>query len=182
MKYHLPLTIDNGHGETITFREIIREDGEDKLLLEGRVQPGCGPARHVHFKQDEHFEVVQGEMTYELCDDPAKVLSPGQGATFLRNQPHKFWNSGDKELVVSCWVKPANNVIFYLSTLYEATAGQNRPDPNPFDGAYLITRYRSEYDIIEMPAFVKKVIVPATYLVGKLTGRYRKFRDAPKAV
>ncbi len=182
MNYQLPLTINNGHGEIITFKEIVREPDGDRLLLEGRVQPGSGPAKHVHFKQDEHFEVVQGEMSYELEDDQAKVLLPGQSATFFRNQPHKFWNSGDKELVVSCWIKPVNNVIFYLSSLYAATAQQKTPNPDPFDGAFLLTKYVSEYDIVEMPTLVRKVIIPLTYYIGKITGKYEKFRDAPEAI
>ncbi len=43
-----------------------------------------------------------------------------------------------------------------------------------------MTRYRSEYGLMGLPAFVRKVIIPATYFIGKLTGKYRKFKNAPQ--
>lgn len=182
MKYELPLTIDNGHGEVITFKEIVRESDGDKLLLEGRVQPNCGPVMHVHFKQDEHFHVVQGTMVYQTPGNEPATLKPGESTTFHRGQPHKFWNGGTEELVLSCWIKPANNAVFYLSTLYAATSGQKNSEPEPFAGAFLIRKYSSEYGLIELPGFVKKVIIPVTYFIGRLLGKYKKFADAPAAV
>jgi hypothetical protein len=63
----------------------------------------------------------------------------------LPPQPaHKFWNNGDDELVLDCWIKPANNAVFYLSTLHEATNVRKTPAPEPFVGAFLIRRYAGE--------------------------------------
>ena len=182
MGHTLPLTIDNGHGEVILFKEVVHEAGGDRLLLEGRVQPGAGPVMHVHYKQDEHFRVVRGTMAYQTLGQPTQYLTAGQAATFLRNQPHKFWNNGDDELVLDCWIKPANNAVFYLSTLYEATNGRKTPAPEPFVGAFLIRRYAGEYGLLELPAFVRMVIIPITYAVGRLLGKYRRFADAPATV
>ncbi len=182
MKTTLPLTIDNGHGEVIIFKEIIHEPDGDRLQIEGHVKPNCGPVMHVHYKQDEHFHVVQGIMAYQTPGNETAKLTPGQSTTFLCNQPHKFWNAGDDELVVSSWVKPANNAIFYLSTLYAATNGQKTPNPNPFDGAYLIMKYKSEYGLLELPNFVRNVIIPITYFIGQILGKYKKFQGAPTPV
>ncbi len=182
MEYNLPLTIDNGHGESITFKEIIKEPDGDKLLLEGRVQSKCGPVMHVHYKQDEHFHVVQGTMVYETPGKEQAKLVKGQSTTFLRNTPHKFWNGGDEELLLSCWIKPANNAIYYLSALYNATKNQKKANPDPFVGAFLSVKYGSEYGIVELPGFVKKIIIPITYFFGMISGKYRKFKEAPEAV
>lgn len=182
MEIKLPLTIDNGHGEVITFKEIVPEPDGDRLLLEGRVQPGCGPVMHVHYKQDEHFKVVKGTMVYQTPGKEPATLKPGQSTTFLRNQPHKFWNGGEDELILDCWIKPVNNAVFYLSTLYNASKGQKNQNPEPFDGAFLIRNYASEYGLLEVPTFVKKVVIPTTYFAGKVLGKYKKFRDAPAPV
>ena len=56
--------------------------------------------------------------------------------------------------MLDCWIKPANNAVFYLSTLYEATNGRKTPAPEPFVGAFLIRRYAGEYGLLELPAFV----------------------------
>jgi hypothetical protein len=45
-----------------------------------------------------------------------------------------------------------------------------------------MTRYASEYDLPEVPSFVKKAILPATYHVGRLLGKYKHFKDAPDPV
>jgi hypothetical protein len=39
--------------------------------------------------------------------------------------------------------------------------------------------YRSEFATGGIPAVVRKVIIPATYYIGKLTGTHKKFTDAP---
>ncbi|MEO8111116.1 MAG: hypothetical protein ABI594_13825 [Ginsengibacter sp.] len=52
----------------------------------------------------------------------------------------------------------------------------------PFDAAYLMMRYKKENAMTELPAFVKKVIIPLIYYVGKLTGRYKKLKNAPLPV
>ena len=51
--------------------------------------------------------------------------------------------------------------------------------PEPFDGAYLLTKYSKEYDMPEIPAFVKKGIMPLMYLIGKALNKYPHFKDAP---
>jgi hypothetical protein len=57
--------------------------------------------------------------------------------------------------------------------------GENK-QPELFDAAYLTCRYSREFDTPEIPGFVKKVIMPVVYFIGRLTGKYRKFKDAPK--
>lgn len=178
----LPFTIDNGHGESIIFKELIREPDGDKLLLEGRVEPNCGLAMHIHYLQDEHFQVVKGTMSFVTPGTQSANLTKGMSITFLRNQPHKFWNGGEDVLVLDCWIKPANNAVFYLCTLYAATKNQIKPEPNPFDGAFLGTKYQTEYAFPDLPESVKNIIIPITYFVGRLLGKYKKFKNAPKPV
>ena len=48
-----------------------------------------------------------------------------------------------------------------------------------FDAAFLLWRYRREYRMDAMPWFARAVVVPVVALIGHLTGRYRKFADAP---
>ena len=45
--------------------------------------------------------------------------------------------------------------------------------------AFLTMHYRSEFATADIPAVVRKVIIPATYYIGKLTGAHKKFTDAP---
>ena len=39
-----------------------------------------------------------------------------------------------------------------------------------------------EYGLLELHAFVRQVIIPITYAVGRLLGKYGRFADAPAPV
>lgn len=82
----------------------------------------------------------------------------------------------------SGWVKPANTIVFFLTSVYAAQNKSGSERPEMFDGAYLLTRYASEYEMAEMPGFVKKVIMPITYYIGRLLGKYKHFNNAPEPV
>lgn len=180
MKFTLPHTIESGLGEKMIFKEIIKEPDGDKVIIEGHCKPKAGPAMHVHFKQDEALTVVKGKMSYQILGQEPVYCSVGQTATFLRNVPHRFWNAGEDELVISSWVKPVNSIIFFLTALYAAQKKSGSGRPEIFDASYLMTKYKHEYDLPELPSFVKKVIMPTTCLIGRLLGKYKKFNGAPE--
>jgi len=174
-----PKTIENGLGEKIVFKELVREPDGDKLILHGWVHPKSGPPMHVHFKQDEGFTVKKGQISYQLSGGPEQLAHEGESVTFTRGTPHRFWNSGTDVAQVEGWAKPANNLQFFLSSIYEAQTLSGKGQPEKFAGAYLLTRYKSEFAMLEIPGFVRKVIFPVTYFVGRLSGKYVKFKDAP---
>ena len=39
--------------------------------------------------------------------------------------------------------------------------------------------YKNEYDILEIPSLMKKIIIPITFFIGKLIGKYKKFDEKP---
>lgn len=182
MKYpfQLPHTIENPFGEVLIFQSVEEEDGIEKMKVTNRVKPGAGPPFHVHFKQDESLTVVRGRLGYQLEGEAEKFLEEGESVLFKRGQMHRFWNAGSEELECEGWVKPANSLDYFLTGIYNAMNKTGKAEGDPFDTAYLMTRYRSEYDLKEIPGFVKKIIFPLTVAIGKLLGKYRHFKDAPK--
>lgn len=181
MNYQLPHTIQNPTGEKIIFQKIEQTPDGDRVIGESFCQPGCGPVMHTHFKQDEGLTVVSGKMGYQILGEEPKFVLPGESVVFKRGVPHKFWAEGEA-LHCTAWIQPANTIIFFLTSIYEAQNKSGSERPEKFDSAYLLTRYASEYDLVEMPGFVKKVIVPATYYMGQLLGKYKHFANAPEPV
>ncbi len=177
MSHQFPHTIETKYGEKINF---LRMDG-NRLLLEGFCKPMAGPGMHTHWRQDEGLTVVKGKIGYQILGEEPCYGGPGDSVTFKRGVPHRFWNAGEDELHITGWIDPAENVVFFLSTLYDALNRGEGNRPELFDGAYLTCRYRREYDAPEIPGFVKNVIMPVTYAIGLLLGKYRKFKDAPKS-
>jgi quercetin dioxygenase-like cupin family protein len=181
VEYTFPHTIQNPIGEKLTFIEHVRDGNTDKLLVENFVRPGSGPPMHTHFLQEEALTVIKGRIGYVMKGQQPKFAEEGETVVFKPGVPHRFWNAGDDELHCKGYVTPANTIMFFLSSIYAAQnkSGSGRPDM--FDGAYLLKRYASEYDM-DAPWFVKKVLIPFTYFVGKLMGKYKHFEGAPPPV
>src|SRR5215207_9937462 len=115
MHYNLPLTIKNHLGEKLVFHRMEMEEGEEKLVVDNFVAPNAGPLMHIHHRQDESLTVVRGKMGYQVLGEPAKFVGVGETVLFKRGIPHRFWNAGETELNCHGWIRPANNIIFYLS-------------------------------------------------------------------
>lgn len=182
MHYQFPHTIKNCIGETLIFKEIVKEPDGDKVLVENYVTPRSGPPMHTHFLQDEALTVVNGRIGYQVQGGQPQYAGVGETIVFKRGVPHRFWNAGEDVLHCTGWVKPANTIVFFLSSVYAAQNKNGSERPEKFDGAYLLSRYASEYDMAEMPGFVKKVILPFTYFIGRLMGKYKHFANAPEPV
>lgn len=182
MKNNYPRVIENGHGEKLIFKQLLPGPGGDKLIVESFVQPGAGPLMHVHWLQDECIEVVSGTIGYQVLGEEPKYGGPGSSVLFQRGVAHRFWNAGDDILHCVGWVNPVHTLEFYLSAIFDSQTKGKDGRPQLFDAAYLLTRYAREYDLPEIPVFVKKVIMPVICLAGKLTGRYKKYANAPAPV
>lgn len=180
--YTYPHSIQNCLGEKLSFLSVQQEADGDRLLVENEVTPGHGPVMHTHWLQDESLTVVKGRLGYEIAGKLPKYASEGETITFKRGTPHRFWNAGQDVLQCKGWIKPANTVVFFLTSLFEAQNKSGSARPEAFDGAYLMTRYKSEYDVQGIPAFVKKIIIPVTYRIGKLLRKYPHFKNAPAPV
>ncbi len=182
MKFRYPHTIDNGGGEELTFIRRVDNDSGGMLEIENRVQPGSGPPMHVHFFQDESLTVVKGKIGAQLAGQPPTFRGPGETVTFFRGEIHRFWNAGEDVLICTGWAKPAHNLEYFLTEIYRSTKANGGHRPSAFDGAYLMSKYKTEFDMNEVPGFVKKVIFPITVFFGKLMGKHRKYASAPEAV
>jgi len=117
--------------------------------------------------QDECITVIAGKMGYQFSGKEPQIATAGETVLFKRGIPHKFWVVGEDSLHCKGYVQPVNTVIFYLSALFSAQNKSGKGKPETFDGAYLLTKYASEYDIVEIPLFVKKFILPITCFIGR---------------
>ena len=182
MKFTYPHIIENGGGERLIFKRLINDADGDWLEIENYVEPNTGPPMHVHYKQDEHLTVVKGRMGTQVLGEEPVFYGPGEGATFKAGVAHKFWNASSVPLICTGWVKPAHNLEYFLTEIYSSMKNNGGKQPGAFDGAWLLDRYRSEFDMLDIPAFVKKIIFPAALFFGKLQGKHKKFEGAPEPV
>jgi quercetin dioxygenase-like cupin family protein len=178
-RYAYPHTIENGTGERITFCRRAGSTTGDRLEAENLVKPGAGPPMHVHHLQEEALTVGQGRMGYQRFGQPPQYAGPGETVTFRAGEPHKFWNAGEGELVVTGYIEPILNVEYFLTEMFASVKRHGGGRPDPFDMAFLVTRYRNELGVPEIPAAMQRLVFPMMVALGRLLGRYRRYADAP---
>jgi uncharacterized cupin superfamily protein len=180
-RYSYPHTIENGAGEQLTFARRVA--GGNGVRVEGYnvVSPGAGPPMHLHHLQDEQFTVRQGRLGYRRLGEAERFAGPGESVLFRAGEAHRFWNAGQDELRCDAYVEPADNIEYFLTEMF-ASARRNGGRPSLFDIAFLSTRYRSEYEMLEVPAAVQRILFPLVVTIGRLLGKYGRYADAPEPV
>jgi len=182
MKRTLPLKIKNHLGQELIFHRTEVDHGEEKLIVEVYIPSNTPAIQHTFFMQDEYLIVLHGKMAYQIENGAVKYAGIGETVFFRRGVPHKFWNPGSSELNCFGWIRPASDeIISYLESLYHSINESKTDRPDQFDSAYLLYHYGKEFDMPEIPKFVKSLVLPATYGIGKITGKYKKFKAPAEA-
>ncbi len=178
--YTYPHTITNGGGEELTFVARRRDERGEYLEVSNRVKPGSGPPMHVHFLQEEGLTVEEGMIGYQVQGREKQYAGEGETVIFAPGVAHRFWNAGEEDLVCSGYIRPPDSIEYFLTEMYASTKENGGKRPNGLDAAWLAHRYRNEFAITEIPGFVQKTVFPIQRLIGRLTGRYRKYAGAPE--
>ncbi|HKE86088.1 MAG TPA: cupin domain-containing protein [Vicinamibacterales bacterium] len=176
-----PYTIEDGRGEQVTFTGKTQGPTGERIGIDGVARPGAGPPMHVHYLQDEVVSVIRGRVGYQVLGGEPQFAGPGAEVVWPAGTPHKWWNAGDDELRLIGWCSPPDNIEFFLGELFASTKA-NGGRPGLFDAAFLVTRYRSEFALLEGPALVQRLVIPIVYAIGTALGKYKKYADAPAPI
>lgn len=178
MQFEYPHIIENGAGERLTFHRLVG----DRLEGESIVQPNCGPPMHVHHSQEEGMTVLSGKLGIQILGEDPVFYEVGETAVFKAGVPHRFWNAGTEPMHCKAYVQPVQNFEYYLSEIFKSMQANGGKQPGMFDAAWLLDRYRSEFDMLAVPAFVKKMVFPVVLFIGRLLGKFQKFEGAPAPI
>lgn len=100
----------------------VAGQGSDGLfVLENTFHAKGGPARHLHYEQDEWFYVVAGEFLMEV-GNARFALHPGDAVLAPRNVPHVWAHVGDAtgRILVTFW--PAGKMEAFFREVTKANA------------------------------------------------------------
>jgi len=176
-----PVETDTGTGERLRLLGIERDEEGEYLAVEGTVDPGVGPPMHVHYFQEERIRVTSGRFGYQVLGEEARYAGPGEEIVFPAGQAHRFWGAGEGPSAGEGLVRPVGNFPWFITRLH-ASIRENGGKPAFFEGAFLAHRYRSEFEMIEIPLAVRRFVFPVMVALGRLLGRYRKYGDAPEPI
>lgn len=176
-----PYTIDNGNGEQLTFLRRSVTGGIEILEVENCLAPGAGPPMHIHYFQDENLTVIEGRLAVQFAGEPTQYFGPGESVYFKKGMLHRFWNAGSTVLKCRGQISPPDNIEYFLSALYASAQASGKGRPSPFDTAWLLQRYRTEFGMPGIPALVRIMVFPMILTLGKFSGKHKKFKGAPEA-
>lgn len=121
-------------GEAITIRELTPE----LLEVEAVWAPQEGrPPRHLHPSQDEHFEVLDGELTFDVARRGAVVVAAGGTIEVAAGTVHRVWNSGSATARARWQIRPAQRTAEMFAALHGGL--------NPVKAAKVLWTFRHEF-------------------------------------
>jgi len=105
---------------TIKFK-VIPQDSDGVLIIENTFREKGGPARHLHYDQDEWFYAVEGEFIFEVGDEKFR-LKPGDSMLAPRKVPHvwAFAGSGQGNMLIA--FMPAGKMEAFFREVTKANA------------------------------------------------------------
>lgn len=113
---------------------------DDLLVLESTWQPRGGPPpAHWHPRQEERFEVLEGELTVVLGAAPPRVVRAGERFVVRPRTVHRMWNASDAVTRASWEVTPAQRTAEMMRS--RASGGGALQVP------VLLWRFRHEFRI-----------------------------------
>jgi quercetin dioxygenase-like cupin family protein len=133
-------TLKLGENQFVT----IRRADPDVLEVEAAYGPAGAPApAHFHPAQDEHFEVLEGEIRIRAGGEERDV---GQGETIdiPRGTAHQMWNASNRPARVRWETRPAGRTEEWFAILDALQRGEPAPDD-------LLAEYRDVFRLAEEP-------------------------------
>ena len=160
-------------GERLVFKTTSAETNGEYVLFDCYVKPsGFVAAAHVHPRQLERFEVLEGSLMFKV-DGQELPTDAGDIVLVPAGRKHQFWNAGDEEARFECEVRPALDFEQLIETMFSlAQAGKtNRKGmPNPLRLAVIA---RAHFDTVRLPfppAWMQRLGLMLGAPLGRLLG------------
>jgi mannose-6-phosphate isomerase-like protein (cupin superfamily) len=168
------LTIELRHtGERLVLSRIKAASGVEEMHLTGSLPAHQeGPPLHIHFGEDEHGEVISGTLSASM-DGKHLLVEAGGSAQFRKGSVHRWWNEGDKELLLRGVATPAIDLDRYLQALFEVLNAGPPGRPPLFYMAHVLYRHRNTQLALVVPRAVQRVLFPIVVFLGTVLGKYR---------
>jgi quercetin dioxygenase-like cupin family protein len=160
-------------GQRLIFRKTARDTGGELLEVESvytKPSPSRPPA-HYHPRQEEHFEVLSGEV-HALIGGQERTLREGDVFIVPPRVPHGMW-AEEAGTRVKWQTRPALKTEAFFETVWGlARDGKvnDRGVPNLLRAALIARDYQEEYRLVSLSRAVQKVLFGLLAPVGRLLG------------
>jgi mannose-6-phosphate isomerase-like protein (cupin superfamily) len=158
-------------GEKVTVRTAAADSGGELLEVEAEWGPEKHkPLAHSHPSQDEHFEVLEGELSVKLGDEK-RVLRAGDTVDVPARTVHAFWNSGGTVARAKWQVRPAQRTEDFFESVHKLRAAghSSKGGLDVTAGALVASEYKNEFTPA-LPQAARAVLLPALARFARMRG------------
>ena len=110
-----------GLGVSVIAFKVLPRDSNGLLVLENTFHAKGGPARHLHYDQDEWFYAVEGDFLIEVGQERFK-LEPGDSLLAPRKIPHVWAYVGNARGRMLIAFMPAGKMEAFFREVTKANA------------------------------------------------------------
>ncbi|MBC8162544.1 MAG: cupin domain-containing protein [Roseiflexaceae bacterium] len=107
--------------------KVVPQQGDGLFVLENTFHAKGGPARHLHYAQDEWFYVLEGEFMIEVGAERMR-LQAGDSLLAPRNVPHVWAHIGETRGRILISFTPAGQMEAFFR---EVTKANSMPPQDP---------------------------------------------------
>jgi quercetin dioxygenase-like cupin family protein len=104
----------------ITFK-VTPKDSSGIFIIENTFHEKGGPAKHLHYNQDEWFYALEGEFLLEVGSEQVK-MNPGDSILAPRKIPHVWAYTGDERGRMLIAFIPAGKMEAFFREVTKANA------------------------------------------------------------
>jgi quercetin 2,3-dioxygenase len=101
--------------------KIVPQDSRGTLILENTFHAKGGPARHLHYNQEEWFYIVEGQFIFEVGAEKFQLL-PGDSFLAPRKVPHVWAYVGEGVGKILIAFLPAGKMEAFFREVTKANA------------------------------------------------------------
>ena len=101
--------------------KVVPQDSHGLFVLENTFHQKGGPARHLHYEQDEWFYILEGEFLFEVGPDQFR-LNPGDSLLAPRQVPHVWAYVGNARGRILVTFMPAGKMESFFREVTKANA------------------------------------------------------------
>jgi mannose-6-phosphate isomerase-like protein (cupin superfamily) len=161
-------------GEKALVLESAEETAGARMVAELAVEKGgfVPAGEHVHDNSAEHFEILEGRITY-VVDGEERTLEAGEQITVEPGGWHRWWNAGEGEVRARVRVEQPlrfQEAILVVWGLCADGHTNAKGTPSPLLGALLATRYRDEIRFRPPPQLVQRILFPPLAALARRRG------------
>jgi len=160
-------------GERVEYRQTSAATGGQLLQWVHVLEPGRRvPADHVHWAQQERFEILSGTATVRLGKQTL-ILKPGDDLVIPAGIAHGLRNEGTDQLRVLTDLRPAMRTEHYFETVF-GLAHDGKVDkrglPNLLRGSVIVRDLGEQSGVAGVPMGLTNVLSALFALVGRRLG------------